>query len=154
MKNHDLMLYFIEISLIVLLLGTCTTIIINGTHKKSDSSIYLNGVLYGQEGSGKYVDKAMSLKGAILLSPKDDLVKLGLFTVAPNVPITIHTCSPSIAVLTKKKWCVWGLGWNCGIKINLKNYHVLVDGNPQVEIIGSAIGYKSAEEDFEKCVKE
>lgn len=53
-----------------------------------------------------YVDAAMYLPGAIVISPHRDLRDMGI--ISPNYP-PYYTAGPAIGVPTKNGWCVWSL---------------------------------------------
>jgi hypothetical protein len=107
---------------------------------------------------GALVDKAMSIPGAIVISPHRDLVEMGLATITGNpegCDFSLTTGSPAIAVHTKKKWCVWELGYTyLLVHHGLKNCGgVSVVGNDNT-FIGGGEHYKEGYEHLQKCVDE
>lgn len=111
-----------------------------------------------EKSPGELVDLAMAVPGAIVLSPHRDLVEMGIVpitAVSEECSINIYVDSPSIAVKTRKHWCIWGLGmggWhsayaNCfgtGVTPVLS----------QFSDFNSYNGYQSAFDSFTKCVAE
>lgn len=105
---------------------------------------------------GELVDKAMAIPGAIVISPHRDLVEMGLAELTNNpqgCPVSLTADAPSVAVHTRKNWCVWEFGSR-----QLLDYHnkqhcdgVAFAGHG-ITFISSAIGYQKAYDLFRKCV--
>ena len=102
------------------------------------------------ENPGELVDKAMTIPGAVVLTPHRDLAEIG-FTMASGARVG----SPSIAVRTKKGFCVWELGNDYLIKIDSSS---LATGDTLYhqddQFISSHAGYQLAYDEFSRCVAE
>jgi hypothetical protein len=112
---------------------------------------------------GELVDQAWAIPGAILLTPHRDLVEMGIYEVASGWA-EIHLFSPTIAVSTRKGWCLWPLG-KFGVHVNGGDVATNRWNGASIAIsptvfdhiagmVDSFHGYQSAFDRFKACVDE